>query len=190
MSTGLLLLWILVGWCGNEFRRGRRGPIPPPDPWPWLPGLLAAVGGLVGGWLFQRTWPSEPTVTSAAATAVGALAGGVLVSAIADRFLRRPAAPEARPGPPSDAFPGADPAMVSAIDSILAQPENASLVNDFILKGGRVNLEQPESQSFPGWVRVSWRRYCGRHHDALARPVLSLSDGVRDGVRDDDGGER
>lgn len=80
MSTTLVLLWILVGWCGTPWPRRWPWP-PPPPPDPWMIKFVNVVGGVVGGWLFNRIWPAGEVVTgiAAAATTVGAFVGAVVL---------------------------------------------------------------------------------------------------------------
>jgi len=75
----LYAFWALVGWCGTPWRRWP--PPPPPDGDPWLIKVVNAVGGIAGGWVFDRLWPMGETVTgiAVAATAVGALLGSTVL---------------------------------------------------------------------------------------------------------------
>lgn len=86
-SLALLAGWIIVGWCGTGRPKWPRPP-GPPDPGPWGPyligGIIAAVGGVVGGWAFGQLF----TVDAASAAGVlvtlaGAYAGGRLAGDIA-----------------------------------------------------------------------------------------------------------
>jgi hypothetical protein len=82
MTVGLLVLWILVGWCGTPWPRRWPWP-PPPPPDPWLLKVVNIVGGVVGGWAFNLVWslPAGDAVTgvAAAATALGAFVGSVIL---------------------------------------------------------------------------------------------------------------
>lgn len=69
MRLSLIVLWALVGWCGNEplvlVLRRRWWPIPPtpgPDPWPilFLPRIIGVVGGVIGGWVFTVVFGPGP----------------------------------------------------------------------------------------------------------------------------------
>lgn len=76
------LLWALAGWCGTPWRRPWWPPPPPPngDPW-YISKLAGVVGGLAGGWVYNATWPigGNATGVDVAATAVGAVVGGILL---------------------------------------------------------------------------------------------------------------
>lgn len=89
MSAGLIALWVIAGWCGTP--PWPWPPPPGPDPWPWLRKIVGVVGGLVGGWGYLQLWPVDGGVTGidAAATAVGAFLGSILLSNIFG-LIRRP----------------------------------------------------------------------------------------------------
>src|SRR5215216_3508709 len=89
MRLSLIVLWALVGWCGNEpwlwlVLRRRWWPTPPPpdpDPWPilFLPRVIGIVGGVVGGWVYTQAFGPQPdpwtSAVPAAASALGAFLG-------------------------------------------------------------------------------------------------------------------
>lgn len=94
MRVSLIVLWVLVGWCGSEPRLWlllRRWwptpPIPPPgpDPWPilFLTRIIGIVGGIGGGWAYTQVLgpQTEPWTSAvpAAATALGAFLGARLL---------------------------------------------------------------------------------------------------------------
>ncbi len=76
MNLPLILLWVLASWVLIHFWL----PDPPPD---WLGRILAVIGGVAGGWLYNMAWPAETmTGVTAAATVVGAVIGaGTLATA-------------------------------------------------------------------------------------------------------------
>jgi hypothetical protein len=92
MRISLLVLWAIIGMdCGTPWPgwwRWRLPPPPPPEPDPYprpnwlLTTILGIVGGLAGGWAFTETFGTQTeawsTLASAAATGVGAFAGGRL----------------------------------------------------------------------------------------------------------------
>lgn len=89
MNVALLAAWVLVGWCGTGPRpKWPRPPGPPDPPDPWGPylmgGIIAAVGGVVGGWVFgQLLGVDQASAAGMVVTLVGAFAGGRLVGDIA-----------------------------------------------------------------------------------------------------------
>lgn len=90
MTLGLIGLWVLVGWCGTPWPR--RWPWPPPTPPdPWLLKVVNVVGGVVGGWLFTQIWPAGEAMTgiAAAATALGALVGSVVLGDVYGLVMSR-----------------------------------------------------------------------------------------------------
>lgn len=82
MYTSLIVMWILVGWCGNWRPRPWPFPPPPPPPPDWLNRITGVVGGLAGGFAFNYVWPLRDSFTGVdvAATAVGAYIGTIILS--------------------------------------------------------------------------------------------------------------
>jgi len=81
----LWAFWALVGWCGTPWRwHWPWPPPPPPDGDPWLVKVANVLGGILGGWAFNRVWPMEHAVTgiAVAATAIGAYLGAVVLGDI------------------------------------------------------------------------------------------------------------
>ncbi len=90
MEISLLVVWILVGWCGTPWPRPwpwplpwpwpRPKPGPGPDPAPpWVLKLVGIVGAIVGGWVFTQVWPAENVdALYALSTALGAGIGTAL----------------------------------------------------------------------------------------------------------------
>jgi uncharacterized membrane protein YeaQ/YmgE (transglycosylase-associated protein family) len=82
----IYVLWALVGWCGTSWpHRWWPHPPPPPDPDPWWYTKFAGViGGLLGGWVYDRLWPIGQDITgvTVAATALGAFVGATLIADI------------------------------------------------------------------------------------------------------------
>ena len=69
MDIPLIFLWILASWVLIHFWL----PDPPPD---WISRIVAVIGGVVGGWLYNMAWPAEHMGgVAAAATVVGAVIG-------------------------------------------------------------------------------------------------------------------
>jgi hypothetical protein len=83
MTAALAVWWILVGWCGTP-PRPWPWPPGPPDPNPWIVKILGAIGGLVGGWVFNSVWAIEGSASGidVAATAAGAWVGAVIIANI------------------------------------------------------------------------------------------------------------
>jgi hypothetical protein len=81
MNWGLVVLWALVGWCGNEPRRWWKRP-PPPPPW-WLI-VVDLLAGVIGGWAYSALFPQGTADMGlyAAATSLGAVVVGVLLHSI------------------------------------------------------------------------------------------------------------
>lgn len=82
------LFWALAGWCGTPWRR--FPPPPPPDPW-FSIRVVGILGGLAGGWGFERIFASDPmpgvSAISVAATCVGAFIGGRVLSELSGMML-------------------------------------------------------------------------------------------------------
>ena len=78
MSIGMLIFWAAVGWCGTPWR---KWPPPPPDPDPWwLIRVIAIIGGIVGGVLFNAAWPvTNAGVVEVVASGAGALVGSIIL---------------------------------------------------------------------------------------------------------------
>ena len=78
MNAFVLLGWGIVGWCGNE----PKPPIPNPRK-----DLAAFIGGLLGGLLVYYGLRAPETLGAIEfiATAIGAYAGGRVLSDIVDR---------------------------------------------------------------------------------------------------------
>lgn len=80
----ILIGWLLVGWCGTVPRPRPPFPPTPPDPDPWwrgylLIGIVGAVGGVIGGFVFDQLLSAD--LTSAAGillTFAGAFVGSRL----------------------------------------------------------------------------------------------------------------
>jgi uncharacterized membrane protein YeaQ/YmgE (transglycosylase-associated protein family) len=86
MSLALLIFWGAVGWCGTGWRRWP--PPPPPDPWWFIERIIAIVGGLAGGVLFNSAWTVvQDQPLNVVASAVGALVGAYILMDLA-AFLR------------------------------------------------------------------------------------------------------
>jgi hypothetical protein len=84
-GVGLLVAWLIVGWCGSVPRPHWPQPPGPPDPDPWGPylmgGVIAAVGGVVGGWVFgQLLGIDQAAAAGILVTLAGAFAGGRLAA--------------------------------------------------------------------------------------------------------------
>ncbi len=81
MTSVLVGLWILVGWCGTPWPRRWSWPPSGPVPDPWFLKVVNVVGGVIGGWAFNQIWPAGDAVTgvAAAATALGAFVGSVIL---------------------------------------------------------------------------------------------------------------
>lgn len=84
MSIGLVVFWAAVGWCGT-WPRPLPWPFPngpTPDPW-FVIRIVAIVGGLIGGFLFNQAWPVAETQgltgLAVAASGVGALVGSIIL---------------------------------------------------------------------------------------------------------------
>jgi hypothetical protein len=71
MTIYITLLWILAGWCGSEPRiiyfPFPFPPIPDPEPPPrpewskwFVPRIIGAVTGLIGGWGFVQAFGPRP----------------------------------------------------------------------------------------------------------------------------------
>ena len=81
MSASLMILWVVIGWCGTV-----PHPLLPPPPIPdpggpiyWISRVIGVVSGVIGGSLYTRVFlPQDPIPIMpgihAAATAVGAFA--------------------------------------------------------------------------------------------------------------------
>lgn len=90
MSVSLILLWALVGWCGNEPKPFPRlpDPLPKPEPRPCLVcgNILGAIAGILGGWGFTQVFSGgDLNVKSglyAATTSVGAFVTARVVTDI------------------------------------------------------------------------------------------------------------
>lgn len=83
MDLGLIVLWLLVGWCWPPWPWPWPWPIP--DPPPWWNRVIGAVGGIVGGWLYMTVWPAGDMGAGAiyaAATSVGAVVGSSILQGI------------------------------------------------------------------------------------------------------------
>ena len=83
MSVALLIFWAAVGWCGTPWPGWWRKPWPPPPPDPWwvIDRVVGIVGGVVGGWLFNNSWPvGQPELgTAVVFSGVGALVGAIIL---------------------------------------------------------------------------------------------------------------
>jgi hypothetical protein len=87
VSVALLVGYLIAGWCGT---RGPRPPIPPqpPDPDPWsrylIDGVIGALGGLVGGFLFASLFGIDVATDVGVLIGVaGAFFGGRILSDLA-----------------------------------------------------------------------------------------------------------
>ncbi|MFL6228130.1 MAG: hypothetical protein ACJ741_05065 [Pyrinomonadaceae bacterium] len=97
MLFPLIVLWALVGWCGNEPRR--LVPTPPkPEPGPdWLVSrVIGAVAGVIGGFAYLKVFGPHPEpwlsagpqpepwlpAVFAAATTVGAFVAARIITGI------------------------------------------------------------------------------------------------------------
>jgi hypothetical protein len=79
------ILWALVGWCGTPWpHRWFPHPPTPPDPDPVWMKIAGVIGGIAGGFVFDRVWPMGGNVTSVevAVTAIGAFIGAIVLSDI------------------------------------------------------------------------------------------------------------
>jgi hypothetical protein len=84
MNTSYVVFSMLAGWCGTPWRWPKwpfppfPGPTPPdPGPWPWLiAGVISVIGGLAGGFLVARVFPSEVSLTT---ISIGAFIGGRVI---------------------------------------------------------------------------------------------------------------
>lgn len=81
MNVQVLILSILVGWCGTPWPRPWPFPWPPPtpDPNPWLSKAIGVVGGVVGGWAIS-TMAGGVIIEGFVATVVGAWIGSVILN--------------------------------------------------------------------------------------------------------------
>ncbi|HYN21991.1 MAG TPA: hypothetical protein VE078_13610 [Thermoanaerobaculia bacterium] len=86
MNAGLLVMWGLSGYCGNEPRRWP--PKPQPDPWWWI--VIDFVGGVIGGLAYSTIFPQGTAELGlyAATSSVGALVGSVVLHSLVERVLR------------------------------------------------------------------------------------------------------
>lgn len=90
MTTGIIVFWLLVGWCGTPPRW--PWPWPPDGPWPpfsfmswFILKFISMIGGLIGGWLTTQSWFAEQNAfsgTEIIATSIGAFVGSVLLTDI------------------------------------------------------------------------------------------------------------
>lgn len=86
MNLTLLFFWIIVGWATTAFSATptavyyavapREGSL--------IDGIMRALGGALGGYVFTRIWPvgPEPGPLEVAATAVGAVVGAVILEQV------------------------------------------------------------------------------------------------------------
>lgn len=77
----LVVFWLAVGICPDwwPFPFPPRPPVPPQPPWLFLP---SALGGVAGGWFQYAAFglgQDGLNVVTAAATAVGAVVGSIVV---------------------------------------------------------------------------------------------------------------
>jgi len=83
----VLIGWVLVGWCGTVPRPRPPFP-PPPDPDPWwrnylVGGILAVIGGVVGGYAFDQLFSVDLATTGGVLLSLaGAFVGGRLAGDI------------------------------------------------------------------------------------------------------------
>jgi hypothetical protein len=100
MNTALLLAYAIAGWCGTIPRLWWRfPPPPPPDPFREIPFRLAGVlGGIAGGFLYSSAFSMQSLdAVNVAATAFGALLGGMLASDLAGLAMARLGDPTPQP---------------------------------------------------------------------------------------------
>lgn len=99
MSLELFLFWGIIGWCGTPWpRRWPPSPPPPPSPWWFASRIVGLAGGVIGGYLFNDTWPVQDQGTAGlvvAASSIGALAGSIFLQDILGRVAVSP-----QPSPP------------------------------------------------------------------------------------------
>jgi hypothetical protein len=79
MSITLLLLWALLGWTGVIWPPQLPPPPPPPDPRWFSTRLVNMIGAVVGGIIWNWTWP----VGAQQSPGLGAVVGAALASDIA-----------------------------------------------------------------------------------------------------------
>ncbi len=86
MSINLILLWALLGWVGVIWPPQLPPPPPPPDPRWFSTRFVNMVGSVIGGMVWNWTWPvaaQQSPGLGAAASCLGAVVGAALASDIA-----------------------------------------------------------------------------------------------------------
>ena len=86
-----VLMWALLGWSGVVWPPTLPPPPPPPDRRYFLYKLFNTIGAVIGGLVWNWTWPiaaqNSPGL-GAAASCIGAVIGAALVSDLARMLFK------------------------------------------------------------------------------------------------------